>query len=196
IGKSVAEPFVTIVDDGTQPNYRGSINIDDEANDTEKTFLVRDGILRSYLHDRISANFYKVKPTGNGRRQSFRHMPMPRMRNTYMLPGPHKPEEIIKSVKKGLYAESFSNGEVWIGAGDFTFYVKSGRLIEDGKLTAPVKDINVIGNGPDVLKKIVMVADDLKIDRRGWTCGKNSQWIPVSHGLPTVKVSAITVGGV
>ncbi|MBN1997443.1 TldD/PmbA family protein [candidate division KSB1 bacterium] len=196
INKPVAENFVSIVDDGTNLNARGSINVDDEANDVEKTYLVENGILRTYLHDRISASYYKVKPTGNGRRESFRHVPMPRMRNTYMLPGPHKKEEIIASVKNGLYAESFTNGEVFIGAGDFTFYVKSGYLIEDGKLTKPVKDINIIGNGPQVLKDIVMVADDFQIDEGSWTCGKNGQGVPVSLGLPTVKVSKITVGGV
>lgn len=196
INKPVAESFVSIVDDGTIPNSRGSINMDDEGNDTEKTFLVENGILRSYLHDHISARHYKVKPTGNGRRQSFRFPPIPRMRNTYMLPGPHKKEEIIQSVKKGLYAESFTNGEVHIGAGDFTFYVKSGWLIEDGKFTQPVKDINIIGNGPKVLRNIVMVADDLKMSEGGGTCGKDGQSAPVSMGLPTVKVSSITVGGV
>ncbi|MCK4825832.1 TldD/PmbA family protein, partial [bacterium] len=163
INKPVAEKFVSIVDDGTNPNKRGSLNIDDEGNDTEKTFLVKDGILRSYLHDRISSRHYKVKPTGNGRRQSFRFEPVPRMRNTYMLPGPHTKEEIIRSVKKGLYTETFTNGQVFIGAGDFTFYVKSGYLIENGKLTQPVKDVNIIGNGPQVLKDIVMVADDPKL---------------------------------
>jgi TldD protein len=196
INKPVAEKFVTIVDDGTNPNIRGSINIDDEGNDTGKTYLVEDGILRSYLHDRISSRHYKVEPTGNGRRQSFRHSPMPRMRNTYMLGGPHTKEEIIKSVKNGLYAESFTNGQVFIGAGDFTFYVKSGYLIEDGKMTKPVKDINIIGNGPEVLKDIVMVGDDPEMAEGGWTCGKDGQSVPVSQGLPTVKVSKITVGGV
>ncbi len=196
IGKPVAEKFVTIVDDGTLPNARGSINVDDEGNDTEKTYLVENGILRSYMHDHLSAQFYKVKPTGNGRRQNFRFPPQPRMRNTYMLNGPHKKEEIIASVKKGLYAETFTNGEVFIGAGDFTFYVKSGNLIENGKLTKPVKDINIIGNGPQVLKEIVMVADDFALDDGTWTCGKNGQGVPVSLGLPTVKVSKITVGGV
>lgn len=196
IGKPVAEPFVSIVDDGTNTNLRGSINVDDEANDTEKTFLVRDGILKSYLHDRISANHYGVRPTGNGRRQSFRHAPMPRMRNTYMLPGPHKHDEIIQSVKHGIYADSFANGEVHIGAGDFTFFVKSGRIIENGKLGRPIKDVNIIGNGPEVLRRIVMVGDDMELMEGGGTCGKNGQWVPVSFGLPTVKVSAITVGGV
>jgi len=196
INKPVAKEFVSIVDNGTNLNIRGSLNIDDEGNDTEETFLVKDGILTTYLHDRISAKFYKTRHTGNGRRESFRHAPMPRMRNTYMLPGPHTPEEIIKSVKKGLYAESFTNGQVYIGAGDFTFYVKSGNLIEDGKLTKPVKDINIIGNGPEVLANIVMVGNDPRMAEGGWTCGKDGQGVPVSQGLPTVKVSSITVGGV
>lgn len=196
INKPVAEKIVSIVDDGTNPGIRGSINIDDENIESQRTFLVRNGILESYLHDRISAKHYKVKPTGNGRRQSFRFAPLPRMRNTFMLPGPHKKDEIIKSVKNGLYAETFTNGEVYIGAGDFTFYVKSGFLIENGKLTKPVKDINIIGNGPEVLKKINMVADDFKMAEGGWTCGKSGQGVPVSMGLPTIKVSSITVGGV
>lgn len=196
INKSVADKFVSIVDDGTVLNKRGSINVDDEGNDTEKTYLVENGILKSYLHDRISAQYYKVKSTGNGRRQSFRFEPIPRMRNTYMLPGPHTKEEIIGSVKKGLYTETFTNGQVLIGAGDFTFYVKSGYLIEDGALTRPVKDVNIIGNGPEVLKNIVMVADDLKLSEGGGFCGKSGQRAYVSDGLPTVKVSKITVSGV
>ena len=196
IGQPVAEKFVSIADDGTNPNLRGSINVDDEGNDTQRTMLVENGILRSYLHDHISAEFYKVKSTGNGRRESFRFAPMPRMRNTYMLPGPHKREEVIASVKKGLYAEEFTNGQVFIGAGDFTFYVKLGHLIEDGKITRPVKDVNIIGNGPQVLRRITMVADDLRFSDGGGTCGKNGQGMPVQMGLPTVKVSAITVGGV
>jgi len=196
LGEKVAEPFVSIVDDGTWKNARGSLNIDDEGNKTEKTFLVKDGILVNYLHDRISSQHYGVLPTGNGRRQSFRYTPTPRMRNTYMLSGPHTPKEIIKSVKKGIYTETFSNGQVLIGAGDFTFYVKTGYLIEDGELTKPVKDINIIGNGPEVLKDVVMVGDDLILDEGTWTCGKESQGVPVSHGLPTVKVSRITVGGI
>ena len=167
INKPVAESFVNIVDDATNTNMRGSINIDDEGNSTEKTFLVENGILRSYLHDRISAQHYKVNLTGSGRRESFRSVPQPRMRNTYMLPGPHKKEEIISSVKKGIFAETFTNGQVFIGAGDFTFYVKSGYLIEDGKLTKPIKDINIIGNGPKVLEDIVMVADDFQMAEGG-----------------------------
>ncbi len=195
IGKTVAENFVTIVDDGTNPHTRGSINIDDEGNDTEKTILIENGVMKSYLHDRLSAKYYGVKPTGSGRRQSFRYMPLPRMRNTYMLPGPHKREDIIASVKKGIVAESFTNGQVMIGGGDFTFYVKSGFLIENGKIQRPIKDINIIGNGPEVLKNIVMVANDFKMTEGGWTCGKEGQGVPVSMGLPTVKVSKINVGG-
>ncbi len=196
IGKKVAENFITIVDDGTNPNVRGSINIDDEGNDTEKTFLIENGVMTSYLHDRLSAQHYGVKPTGNGRRESFKHIPLPRMRNTYMLPGPHKREEIIKSVKKGIICDTFTNGQVMIGGGDFTFYVKSGFMIKDGKIERPIKDVNIIGNGPEVLKNITMVADDFKMTEGGWTCGKDGQGVPVSMGLPTVKVSQLTVGGV
>lgn len=196
INKPIAKDIVNIVDDGTNMNIRGSLNVDDEGNDTQKTFLVENGILKTYLHDRISAKHYNLTPTGNGRRESFRHSPLPRMRNTYMLPGPHKKEEIISSVKKGLYAETFTNGEVYIGGGDFTFYVKTGYLIEDGVLTRPVKDINIIGNGPKVLENVEMVADDFKMAEGGWTCGKDGQGVPVSMGLPTILVSSITVGGV
>ena len=196
MGKPVAEPFVNIVDEGTIPNMRGSINIDDEGNETQKTMLVENGVLNSYLHDRISAKHYHVKPTGSGRRQTFRFNPIPRMRNTYMTAGPHDPEEIIRSVKKGIYTEEFSNGQVSIGAGDFTFYVKTGYLIEDGKKTRPIKDVNVIGNGPEVLRRITMVGHDLKFDEGLWTCGKDGHGAPVQMGLPTLKVSAITVGGV
>ncbi|RLB65407.1 MAG: TldD/PmbA family protein [Deltaproteobacteria bacterium] len=195
IGKQVAQRFVSIIDDGTNAGLRGSLNVDDEGRGTERTYLVKDGILRSYLHDRISATHYKVAPTGSGRRQSFRHAPMPRMRNTYMLNGPHKKDEIIASVKKGIYCVSFTNGQVNIGAGDYSFYVKNGTMIEDGKLTAPIKDINIIGNGPQSLERVTMVADDFEMDEGGWTCGKNGQSVPVSLGLPTILVSAITVGG-
>ena len=195
LGKKVAEPFVHIIDDATIPGARGSINVDDEGNPTEMTSLVEGGVLASYLHDRLSAKHYGVKTTGSGRRESFRHVPMPRMRSTYMAAGPHRRDEIIQSVKHGIYCESFSNGQVNIGAGDFTFFVKTGYMIEDGKLGQPIKDVNLIGNGPDVLAKICMVANDLEYDEGGWTCGKNGQGVPVSLGMPTVKVSAITVGG-
>jgi TldD protein len=148
IGKLVAKPFVNIIDEGTQEAARGAINVDDEGNAADKTMLVQDGILTTYLHDTISAKHYGVKPTGNGRRESYQYAPMPRMRSTYMLPGPHKKDEIIASVKKGIYCTNFSNGQVQIGAGEFTFYGKNGYLIEDGKLTRPIKDVNIIGNGP------------------------------------------------
>lgn len=195
IGKPIAKPFVNIVDDGTGEHHRGAINVDDEGNSVGCTHLVQGGVLETYLHDSVSARHYGVQPTGNGRRESFRHVPMPRMRSTYMLPGPHSAEEIVASVKKGIYCENFANGQVQIGAGDFTFYVKNGWLIEDGKLTRPVKDVNLIGNGPKVLEQIDMVGDDLKIDEGGWTCGKDGQSVPVSQGMPTVRVASMTVGG-
>jgi TldD protein len=195
IGKPIAKPIVSIVDDGTIDFARGSINVDDEGNAAEKTLLVDKGTLATYLHDSISAKHYGVKPTGSGRRESFRHVPMPRMRATYMLPGPHTEDEIIKSVKKGIYCSKFTNGQVQIGAGDFTFYVKNGFLIEDGKLTKPVTDVNLIGNGPKVLEQVDMVANKLEFDEGGWTCGKNGQSVPVSLGMPAVRVAKMTVGG-
>jgi TldD protein len=196
IGKYVANKFVNIVDNALYPELQGSINTDDECNDAQETYLVEDGVLTCYMHDRISSKHYNLSPTGNGRRQSFRHIPLPRMRNTYMTNGPHKKEEIIASVKSGIYCENFTNGQVLIGPGDFTFYVKNGYLIENGKLTKPIKDVNIIGNGPQMLKDITMVADDFAMAKGGWTCGKNGQSVPVSMGLPTVKVSKITVGGI
>ncbi|MGC9353488.1 MAG: metallopeptidase TldD-related protein [Mariniphaga sp.] len=195
MGKKVAENFVNIIDDGTLENNRGSINVDDEGNDVQKTYLVKDGVLNSYIHDRISSKYYGVEPTGNGRRESFRNIPLPRMRATYMETGPHKKDDIISSVDYGVYVDNFSNGEVKIGAGDFTFFVKSGYLIEKGKLTQPIKDINIIGNGPQALADITMAADDYLIDNGTWTCGKDGQSVPVTCGLPTVLVKKLTVGG-
>lgn len=195
IGKPIAKPFVTIVDDATPEHARGAINIDDEGNPAGVTTLVDKGILTTYLHDSISAKHYGLKATGNGRRESYQYAPMPRMRATYMLPGPHEPQEIIASVKQGIYCQGFSNGQVNIGAGDFTFYVKNGFLIENGKLTKPIKDVNIIGNGPKVLEQVDMVGKDLVIDEGGWTCGKDGQMVPVSQGIPTVRVASITVGG-
>ena len=195
IDKKVAEPFVNIVDSGLNPNVRGSINVDDEGTPSQETMLVEDGVLRSYLHDRISANHYGVDPTGSGRRESFKHYPMPRMRNTYMTNGPHTFDEMVATVDYGIVAEQFTNGQVNIGPGDFTFYVKAGHLIENGKITAPIKDVNIIGNGPEVLGRITMVANDMKMAEGGWTCGKNGQGVPASMGMPSVLVSAITVGG-
>jgi len=195
LGKSVSKDFINIIEDGTMENNRGSINIDDEGNDVKKTYLVKDGVLESYIHDRISANYYGVEPTGNGRRQSFRNVPLPRMRITYMEPGPHSRDDIIQNVDYGVYVDNFSNGQVNIGAGDFTFFVKSGYLIESGKLTQPIKDINIIGNGPQALADITMAAGDYKTDNGTWMCGKGGQSVPVSMGLPTVLVKKLTVGG-
>jgi TldD protein len=195
IGKPIAPDFVTIIDDGTNFSERGSINIDDEGIESQSTTLVEKGILTSYMHDRISAAHYKVKPTGNGRRESYKYPPVPRMRNTYMINGPHKPEEIIKSVKKGIYADTFSNGQVDIGAGDFSFYLKNGSLIEDGKLTTPIKDANLVGFGPKVLENIQMVADDMTLFSGTGMCGKDGQSVPVGFGLPTIKCGGISIGG-
>ena len=194
LGQRICPEGINIVDDGTLRWNRGSGNYDDEGVPAEKTYMVENGILRSYLHDRISAQWYGVKPTGNGRRENFRYHPIPRMRATYMESGNATPESIIGSVKNGIYVDEFSNGQVKIGEGDFTFFVKSGFLIEDGKMTAPVKDINVIGNGPQALADIIAVGNDLKIDNGTWTCGKE-QSVPVSCGIPTVLISKLTVGG-
>ena len=194
LGEKVCSSKISIIDDGTIANNRGSGNYDDEGVPAQKTYMVKDGILTSYLHDRNSAAWYGVPSTGNGRRESFRYNPIPRMRATYMENGDTTKEDIICSVKKGIYVDEFSNGQVKIGEGDFTFYVKSGYLIEDGHLTAPVKDINVIGNGPAALADISMVAADLKIDNGTWTCGKE-QNVPVTCGIPTVLVNNLTVGG-
>jgi TldD protein len=195
LGKKVAPDFVTVVDSAIHPGERGALNVDDEGSPTERTVLVEEGVMASYLHDRISAKHYGVAPTGSGRRESFRHMPMPRMRCTYMENGPHTRDEIIASVKNGIVAETFTNGQVQIGAGDFTFFIKNGWLIEDGKITAPIKDTNIIGNGPEALRDVTMVANDMKLDTGGWTCGKEGQQVPVSQGMPTVLVSRLTVGG-
>ena len=195
IGKKVAEPFVTIVDQGTIPKERGALNYDDEGNACGRTTMVEDGILRSYLHDSISSRQYQVGATGSGRRQSYQYAPMPRMTCTFMEDGPHTKDEIIAAVDHGIIAETYTNGQVQIGAGDYTFYVKNGWLVEGGKVTAPIKDVNIIGNGPESLKRISMVANDAKLDTGGWTCGKNGQSVPVSQGIPTVLVSSMTVGG-
>lgn len=195
LNKKVCNEHISVLDDGTIPFNRGSVNFDDEGIEGQKTYLVKDGILTSYMHDRISAKHYGIAPTGNGRRESFRCMPIPRMRATYMEPGNMKEEDIIASVKNGIYVDTFTNGEVQIGAGDFTFFVKSGYLIENGKLTQPIKDINIIGNGPKALADITMVATNDKIDNGTWTCGKDGQACPVTCGMPSALVSKLTVGG-
>ncbi|MEE2644945.1 MAG: metallopeptidase TldD-related protein [Myxococcota bacterium] len=195
LNEMVTHEEVTIIDDGTRPGDRGAVNIDDEGNEGQRTLLIDSGRLCSYIHDKMSAEHYQVAPTGNGRRQSFRHAPLPRMRCTYMEAGQRSPEEIIASVERGIYAETFTNGQVNIGGGDFTFYIKLGYLIEGGKLTQPIKDTNIIGNGPEVLRRTDMVGNDLRFDEGGWVCGKDGQSVPVSLGMPTVRVSEIIVGG-
>ena len=194
MGQRVCPEGIQIIDDGTLKGNRGALNFDDEGVPAQKTYMVEDGILTSYLHDRISARHYGVSPTGNGRRESFRYAPIPRMRATYMESGNARPEDLIAAVPKGIYVDEFSNGQVKIGEGDFTFFVKSGFLIENGRLTAPVKDINIIGNGPEALRDIVAVGDDLVIDPGAWTCGKE-QSVPVACGIPTVLIRNLTVGG-
>jgi len=196
LGKKVAEPFVNIIDDGTNMNLSGSINVDDEGTPGKKTVLVENGILTSYLHDKISAKHYGVEPTGNGRRQDFQNYPMPRMRNTYMLGGSASAEDVIKEAGNGIYVENVSNGQVNIGEGDFAFYVSQGRMIENGKLTAPIKDVNIMGNGPKMLTNIILAANDLEMFLGGGgQCGKNGQGVPVSFGMPTCLVKSLTVGG-
>ncbi len=194
MGCQICPRGIQIIDDGTIAGNRGSLNFDDEGIPGQKTYMVEDGVLTSYLHDRLSAAHYGVRPTGNGRRESFRYAPIPRMRTTYMESGSASAEDLISSVQKGVFVDEFSNGQVQIGEGDFTFYVKSGFLIENGRLTRPVKDINIIGNGPEALADIRGVADDLAIDPGAWTCGKE-QNVPVSCGIPTVLIGKLTVGG-
>ena len=194
MGTQVCPKGVNVVDDATIIGNRGACNYDDEGVSGQKTYMVQDGVLTSFLHDRISAAWYGVKSTGNGRRENFRYNPIPRMRATYMESGDTDPKDIIASVKEGVYVDEFSNGQVKIGEGDFTFFVKSGHLIENGRLTTPVKDINIIGNGPAALADIQAVGNDLKIDNGTWTCGKE-QSVAVSCGMPTVLISNLTVGG-
>ncbi|MDR1746108.1 MAG: TldD/PmbA family protein [Tannerella sp.] len=193
--KTICNSHINVVDDGTIPYNRGSVNLDDEGVEGQKTYLVREGVLSNYLHDRISAKYYNTTPTGNGRRESFRTTPIPRMRSTYMESGNYSEEEIIASVKRGIYAATFMNGQVQIGAGDFTFFVKNGYLIENGKLTAPIKDINIIGNGPKALADITMTGNNYQMDNGTWTCGKDGQSCPVTCGMPSALVSKLTVGG-
>lgn len=194
MGQMVCDPSISIVDDGTQPSVSGALNIDDEGVPGQRTMLVQNGRLTSFLHDRISAAHFGVSPTGNGRRESFRQVPLPRMRSTYMLAGQCTEDDIIRSVKRGIYAQTFTNGQVQIGAGDFTFYMKQGYLIEDGHLTTPIRDINIIGNGPRALADISMVADNLTMDPSAGMCGKGGQSVPVSQGLPSVLVRSLVVG--
>jgi TldD protein len=195
VGERVASDLCTVVDDGTLAGRRGSLSIDDEGTITEQTILIENGILKGYMQDKLNARLMGVKPTGNGRRQSYAHLPMPRMTNTYMLPGPHNPQDIIKSVKKGLYAKNFAGGQVDITSGKFVFSASEAYLIENGRITRPVKGATLIGNGPDVLTKVSMVGNDLELDSGVGTCGKDGQSVPVGVGQPTLKIDGLTVGG-
>jgi TldD protein len=191
----VAAKGVTVVDDGTLPDRRGSLTIDDEGNPTQRTVLIEDGILTGYMQDTLNARLMGVKPTGNGRRESFAHLPLPRMTNTIMLAGEHEPAEIIASVKNGLYAANFGGGQVDITSGKFVFSTSECYLIEDGKVTRPVKGATLIGNGPDCLTRVSMIGNDMALDPGVGTCGKDGQSVPVGVGQPTLRIDGLTVGG-
>ncbi len=195
LGEKVAASGVTIVDDGTLPGRRGSLNLDDEGTPTQRTVLIEDGVLKGYLQDKLNAGLMGMAPTGNGRRESFAHLPMPRMTNTYMLAGAHDPQEIIASVPRGLYAVNFEGGQVDITSGNFVFSTSEAYLIENGKVTRPVKGATLIGNGPAVLQRVSMIGNDLQLDSGVGVCGKDGQSVPVGVGQPTLKVDGLTVGG-
>jgi len=195
LGEKVAADCVTVVDDGTIERRRGSLTVDDEGTPTEHTVLIENGVLRTYMQDKLNARLMNMKPTGNGRRESFAHLPMPRMTNTFMLPGEFDPEEIIASVNKGLYAVNFSGGQVDITSGQFVFSASEAYLVENGKITRPVKGATLIGNGPDAMTRVSMVGNDLKLDAGIGVCGKEGQSIPVGVGQPTLRIDGLTVGG-
>lgn len=194
LGDMVADAQCTIIDDGTVPGDRGSINFDDELNESQKTVLIEQGRLRSYMYDEMSARYFDVPSTGNGRRESYKYTPMPRMRTTYMLPGEYDPAELVSSTKNGIFCQTFKGGQVDISNGNFIFVPNEAYLIEDGKIGPPIKNFSLIGNGPDVLSKVTMVGNDFRISPGIWTCGKG-QSVPVGVGLPTVKISEMTIGG-
>jgi len=195
VGEQVASTLCTVVDDGTLAGRRGSLSIDDEGIQTQNTVLIENGILKGYMQDKMNARLMGVAPTGNGRRESYAHLPMPRMTNTYMLPGQSTPEEIIASVDKGLYAVNFGGGQVDITSGKFVFSASEAYLIENGKITAPVKGATLVGNGPEAMTRISMVGNDLELDWGVGTCGKEGQSVPVGVGQPTLKIDRLTVGG-
>ena len=195
VGQRVASPGVTVMDDGTLPDRRGSLSIDDEGNPTQASVLIEDGILKGYIQDSLNARLMGVPLTGNGRRESFAHLPLPRMTNTYMLAGDKDPEEILGSVQKGIYAANFGGGQVDITSGKFVFSMSEAYLIEDGRVTTPIKGATLIGNGPDAMTRISMIGNDLKLDPGVGTCGKEGQSVPVGVGQPTLRLDGITVGG-
>ena len=196
IGEKVASEHCTIIDDGTIENRRGSLSVDDEGNQTKRNVLIENGILKGYMHDSMNARLMGHELTGNGRRESFAHLPMPRMTNTYMLGGEHAPEEVIESVENGIYAVSFSGGQVDITSGQFVFSSSEAYLIENGKVTAPVKGATLIGNGPEAMKRVSMVGNDMALDSGIGMCGKDGQSVPVGVGQPTMRIDGLTVGGV
>jgi len=195
LGSRIAATGVTVVDDGTLPDRRGSLTVDDEGTPTSRTVLIEDGVLVGFMQDRLNARLMGMRATGNGRRQSYAHAPMPRMTNTVMLAGPHAPDDMIRSVRRGLYAVNFGGGQVDITSGKFVFSASEAYLIEDGKVTAPVKGATLIGNGPDCLTKVAMVGNDMALDPGIGTCGKNGQGVPVGVGQPTLKLAGLTIGG-
>lgn len=195
LGQQVASRLCTVVDDGTMHSLRGSINMDDEGQETQQNVLIENGILRGYLQDKLSSRIMRSHSTGSGRRESYKHIPMPRMTNTFMLAGEHEPDEIIRSVPKGLYCANFGGGQVDITSGNFVFSASESYLIEDGKITRPVRGATLIGNGPEALKYVSMVGNDLKLDEGVGVCGKEGQSVPVGVGIPTVKLDKMTVGG-
>ncbi|MCX5743228.1 MAG: metallopeptidase TldD-related protein, partial [Proteobacteria bacterium] len=195
LGKQVASALCTVVDDGTIASSRGAINVDDEGYAGRSNTLIEHGILVGYMHDRLSAKHFGVAPSGNGRRESFRAMPLPRMTSTSLLGGSEDPDDIIRSVKRGIYAKRFSGGQVNISNGDFVFSLSESYMIEDGKITAPLKGVNLIGNGPEVLRRVDMLGRDFEYSDGIWTCGKDGQSVPVNVGTPTVRIASITVGG-
>jgi TldD protein len=195
VGQRVASKGVTVIDDGTIADRRGSLNIDDEGNATQRNVLIEDGILKGYMQDSLNARLMGVAPTGNGRRESFAHLPLPRMTNTMMLAGQHDPQEIIRSVKKGIYAVNFGGGQVDITSGKFVFSMSEAYLIEDGKVTRPIKGATLIGNGPEAMNKVSMIGNDLALDPGVGTCGKDGQSVPVGVGQPTLRIDGLTVGG-
>jgi TldD protein len=195
LGQRVAAPGVTVIDDGTLPGRRGSLNVDDEGTPTRRTVLIEDGVLVGYLQDRLNARLMGMAPTGNGRRESYAHLPMPRMTNTFMLAGPDDPDEILRSVSRGLYAVSFGGGQVDITSGKFVFNANEAYRIEDGRIGPPVRGAMLIGNGPDVLTRVTRIGSDLRLDLGVGTCGKDGQSVPVGVGLPTLRIDGITVGG-
>jgi TldD protein len=195
VGKPVASELCTVVDDATLLQSRGSINVDDEGHEPQRSVLIENGRLVGYMHDRLSAKHFKLTPTGNGRRESFGSSPLPRMTNTILLAGPHDPAEILKSVKRGVFAKRFGGGQVDISNGDFVFSLTESYLIEDGVLTTPLKGVNLVGNGPEVLRNVTMLGNDVETSDGIWTCGKDGQSVPVGVGCPTIKIDKITVGG-